>query len=112
MQNTDSAIQSRFDQWLTEFHKLFQHFALLEPVAAFIYCRLWEEVDVDSFLSKRANAFHLEMCIQAAVEDEILTLQADIQLRSRTHGQFWNLFTEEKYPNMRKCATSLTALFG
>uniref|UniRef100_A0AAY4B1F5 HAT C-terminal dimerisation domain-containing protein n=1 Tax=Denticeps clupeoides TaxID=299321 RepID=A0AAY4B1F5_9TELE len=43
---------------------------------------------------------------------EILTLQADIELKSRVHGQFWNLLTEVKYPNMRKCATSLTALFG
>ena len=46
------------------------------------------------------------------MEDEILTLQADIELKSRAHGQFWNLLTEVKYPNMRKYATSLTALFG
>ena len=48
----------------------------------------------------------------SGVEDEILTLQADIELKSSAHGQFLNLLTEEKYPNMRKCATSLTALFG
>lgn len=30
----------------------------------------------------------------------------------RGHGKFWNLLTEEKYPNMRKCVTSLTASFS
>ena len=45
-------------------------------------------------------------------QTEILTLQADTEFKSRAHGQFWNLLTEEKNPNIKKCATSLTALFG
>ena len=52
--------------------------------------------------------FHLN---KSALEEE-LTVQADIELKSRAHGQFGNLLTKEKYPNMRTCATSLTALFG
>ena len=67
-----------------------------------------EDAEVDSLASKISPLFHLN---SSGVEDEIMTLQADIQLKSRAHGEFWNLLTEEKYPNVRKCATSLTALF-
>ncbi|KAF4079564.1 hypothetical protein AMELA_G00179400 [Ameiurus melas] len=56
---------------------------------------------------KIATLFHLN-----SSEVEILKLQTDLQLKSRAQGQFWNLLTREKYPNMRKCTTSLTALFG
>ena len=68
-----------------------------------------KDVEVDSLASKIEMLFHLN---SSGVENKILTLQADIKLKSRAHGQFWNLLTEEKYPNLRKCATSLTALFG
>ena len=97
------------DNCLSEFGQPFQDFALLEPVATFMCYPFREDVEVDSLASKIATLFHLNL---SGVEDEILKLQADIQLKSRAHGQFWNLLTEEKYPNMRKCATSLTALFG
>ena len=49
---------------------------------------------------------------QRLLEDEILALQTNIKLKSRAHGKRLNLLTKEKYPNMRKCSTSLTALFG
>ena len=94
---------------VSEFDKRFQDFALLEPVATFMCYPFQEDVEVDSLASKIATLFHLN---SSGVEDEMLTLQADIQLKARAHGQFWNLLTEEKYPNMRKCATFLTALFG
>ena len=68
-----------------------------------------EDVEADSLASKIATLFYLNL---SGVEDEILTLPADIQLKFRAHEQFWNLLTEEKYPNMTKCATSLTVLFA
>ncbi|KAL2087224.1 hypothetical protein ACEWY4_018283 [Coilia grayii] len=89
--------------------KRFQDFALLEPIATFMCNPFGEDTEVDSLASNIATLFHMNA---PAVEDEMLTLQSDIRLKSRAHGQFWNLLTEEKYPNMRKCATSLTALFG
>ncbi|XP_042218620.1 EPM2A-interacting protein 1-like [Homarus americanus] len=47
------------------------------------------------------------------VENEFLKLKNDIQIKSRaTEGSFWNLLSEEKYPNVRKCAMYLTAFFG
>ena len=68
-----------------------------------------EDAEDDSLASKIATLFHLN---SYGVEDEMLTLKANSELKSRAHGQFWNLLTEAKYPNTRKCATSLTALFG
>ncbi|CAI5694542.1 unnamed protein product [Oreochromis niloticus] len=99
----------QIDNCLSEFDKRFQDFSLLEPVATFMCYPFREDAEVDSLASKIAKLFHLN---SSGVEDEILTLQADIELKSRDHGQFWNLLTEVKYPNMRKCAASLTALFG
>ena len=93
----------------SDFDKRFQDFALLAPIATYMYNPFEKGAEVDSLASEIASLFHMNA---SAVEDEMLTLQSDIRLKSRAHGQFWNLLTEEKYPNMRKCATSLTVLFG
>ena len=99
----------QIENCLSDFDKWLQDFALLEPIATFMCYQFSEDIEVDSPVSKIATLFHLNL---SAGWDEMLTLQADIQRKSRAHGQFWNLLTEEKYPNMRKYATSLTALFG
>ena len=99
----------QIDNCLSEFDKRFQDFSLLEPVATFMCYPFQEDAEVDSLASKMITLFHLN---SDKVEEEILTLQTDIQLKSRAHGQFWDLLTEEKYPSMRKCAITLTALFG
>jgi len=54
-----------------------------------------EDAEVDSLASKIATLFHLN---SSGVENEILTLQADIELKSRAHGQFWNLLQRENTP--------------
>ncbi|XP_068601877.1 general transcription factor II-I repeat domain-containing protein 2B-like [Brachionichthys hirsutus] len=99
----------QIDNCLSEFDNRFQDFSLIEPVATFMCYPFREDADVDSLASKIATLFHLNC---SGVENEILTLQADIELKSRPRGQVWNLLTEEKYPNMRKCAASFTALCG
>ncbi|KAF7641054.1 hypothetical protein LDENG_00297180, partial [Lucifuga dentata] len=70
----------QIENCLSDFDKRFQDFALLEPIATFMCYPFREDIEVDSLASKIAM-FHLN---SSAVE-------------------------EEKYPNMRKCATSLTA---
>lgn len=65
--------------------KLFQDFALLEPFAMCYPFR--EDIEVDSLSVAVFDVFHLN---SSAVEDEILTLQADIHLKYSAHGQFWN----------------------
>lgn len=106
----DSACYAeQIDTVLSDFDRRFQDFALLEPVATFMCFPFREDAEVDVLASKISTMFQLS---SAEVEDEILSLQADINLKSRANEQFWSLLTEEKYPNMRKCATSLTAMFG
>lgn len=63
--------------------------------------------DVYSLVSNIAALFHLN---SSDMEEEIFTLQANIQLKSRAHGQFWNILTHVRY--MRKYVNSLTALFS
>lgn len=68
-----------------------------------------KETGVDLLDSKIGSVLHMNLL---ALEDEILSLQADIEVKVRASaGQFWNLLTEERYPNIRKCATPLTELF-
>ena len=109
MQLDSARYTEKIDKCLSEFDKRFQDFSLLEPVATFMCYPFRGDAEVDSLASKMSTLFHLN---SSGVEDEIMTLQADIQLKSRAHGEFWNLLTEEKYPNVRKCATSLTDLFS
>lgn len=61
-----------------------------------------DEHEVDSLAS---DMFQMNL---AALE-EILALQTEIQVKARAQSS--NLLAEEKYPNIRKCATSLTAMF-
>ena len=100
---------NQIDNCLSEFHRRFQDFALLVPVATFMCYPFQEDVVVVSLASKITTLFHLS---SSEVEDKILTLQADLQIKARAHGQFWNLLIEDKYRNIRKCATFLSALFG
>ena len=58
-------------------------------------------------IKKLAALFHLNM---SAVEDEILTVQAELP-GLQGSWTIWELAHKRKCPNMRKCATSLTALF-
>jgi len=55
----------------------------------------------------------------SALEDEILTLQNEIEIKARsTSGQpeehvvFWKLVVADKCPNLRSGALNLTAFFG
>ena len=63
------------------------------------------DIDVDDIASKVGTLFLLDT---TAVEKEILTLQNDVQMKSRAStdmkGEFWHLLSEEKYPNIRRCA--------
>lgn len=98
---------------LSEFDRRFTDFASIEPVVSYLCFPFGENIDVDCITSKVASLFNLDSC---AVENEILTLKNDIELKSRAtpdmNVQFWNLMQKEKYPNLRQTAENLTALFG
>lgn len=87
MQLVRECYTQQTDNRLSEFDRRFQDFALLEPVATFMCNPFWEDVQVDSLTSKIATLFHLNL---SGVEHEILTLQADIELKSRAYGLSWN----------------------
>ncbi|KAJ8346319.1 hypothetical protein AAFF_G00215060 [Aldrovandia affinis] len=97
---------------LSEFDRRFTDFASIEPVASYL-CFPFGSIDVDDIASKVASLFHLN---SPAVENEIITLQNDIEIKSRAtqgmKGEFWELLLQEKYPNLRRCAMNFTALFG
>ncbi|XP_042221307.1 EPM2A-interacting protein 1-like [Homarus americanus] len=66
--------------------------------------------NVEDIASRMASVFNMDI---SEVENELLKLKNDIQIKSRaTGGRFWNLLSEEKYPIVRKCAMYLTAFFG
>lgn len=98
---------------LSEFERRFTDFASIEPVVNFLCFLFGENVDVDCITSNLASLFYLDT---SAVENEILVLQNDIEIKSRAtlgiSGEFWNLLQEDKYPSLRQCALNVTALFG
>ena len=70
-------IQSRLkSQTLTNGFKTLLYF---EPIATFMYYLFREDVEVDLLASKIAALFHLN---SSAIEDEILIVQADIELKT------------------------------
>ena len=98
---------------VSEFDKRFTDFSAIEPVASYM-CFPFGNVDVDDITPRVASLCNLD---SSSVEDEIITLQNDIEIKSRatkqgTKGEFWGLLMPEKYPNLRKCAMKITALFG
>ncbi|CDQ80348.1 unnamed protein product [Oncorhynchus mykiss] len=71
------------------------------------------DINVNVIAPKRDHFFYLDTTI---AETEIVNLQNDIQLKSRAttevKEEIWELLLEEKYPNIRRCALNLSALFG
>lgn len=87
--------------------------ASLEPIATYMCFPFGTDINVEVIASKMGSLFQLDRTIW---ETEILTLQNDIKLKSRTttemKEEFWELLLEEKYPNIRRCALNSSALFG
>ncbi|KAJ8366750.1 hypothetical protein AAFF_G00342640 [Aldrovandia affinis] len=64
----------------SEFDRCYIDFASLEPVATYMRFPFGTDIHVDDIASKVGSFFHLDT---TAVENEILTLQNDIQMKSR-----------------------------
>lgn len=69
----------------SDFDRRFQDFALLEPVATFMCFPFGDEHEVDSLASDLGKLFQMN---PSALEDEVLALQTDIQVKARASGQF------------------------
>ena len=113
----DSArYEERVQSISSEFERRSTDFASIEPVASYLCYPFSASIDVGDIAAKVKSLFDLE---SSALEDEILTLQNNIEIKARStsaqpgeHAVFWNLLVEEKYPNLRRCSLNLTALFG
>ncbi|XP_042235249.1 general transcription factor II-I repeat domain-containing protein 2A-like [Homarus americanus] len=92
------------------FDRRLQDIATIEPVATYMCFPFGKITNVEDIQSRMESIFNMDIC---EVENELLKLKNDIQIKSRaTGGSFWNLLSEEKYPNVRKCVMYLTAFFG
>ena len=72
--------------------------------------------DVGDIATKVKSLFDLE---SSTFDDQILTLQNDIQIKSRStsaqpgkHAVHWKILVAGKYHNLIRCTLNLTALYG
>ncbi|CAM4659072.1 unnamed protein product [Leuciscus chuanchicus] len=103
----DSArFEEQVQSILLEFERRFTDFGSIEPVASYLCFPSGPSIDVDCVASKIVSLFHLD---NTAVENEILTLQNDIEIKSRAtsdmNGEFW-LATSSYCPDYEKLAAS------
>lgn len=76
-------------KWPVRFDNRRQDFASLKPVSTFMWSPFGEDTEVDSLVWDIATLFHMNSSV---LEDEMLSWQADIQLKLMAcAGRFWNL---------------------
>jgi hypothetical protein len=78
----------------------------MEPVVTFMTYP-FGIVDVEDMSTKINTLFSFDSTV---VENEVLILQSDIQLKAHSSDiHFWNLLSDEKYPTVKKVAFYLTS---
>ncbi|XP_069506236.1 general transcription factor II-I repeat domain-containing protein 2-like [Ambystoma mexicanum] len=101
-----SSLLSRLKE---EFSDQFRDFERIEPCVMFI-ANPFMEVIVCEFTEQMSELFTLN---SFAMEMEIVSLQGDIQLKSRqSHTNFWSLVDYKEYNNLCTAALKVTSLFG
>jgi len=88
----------------SEFDKHFIDFASVEPIATYMCFPFATYMDVEDIASKIGSLFQLDI---TAVENEMLSLQNDIEMKSRASTErekIRKLLLEDKYPNIKICA--------
>ena len=94
----------------SDFDKRFQDMSAIEPVAEHMCFPFNKDADIEAIASTIASQCYMDT---SGVENELLKLQSDIQIKLiASEGSFWKYMTEEKYPNIRKCAMCLLDFFG
>ena len=96
----------------SEFDKRFIDFASIEPIATYMCFPFATDINVEDIASKIGALFQLGI---TAMENEMLYLQNDIEMKSRASTErekIWKLLLEEKYPNIKRCAFYILSCFG
>lgn len=93
---------------LDEFDKRFCDFLQLEELVEF-YVNPMKDSNTDILANKLSSTFHVD---RIAVEDEVLRLRSDVQLKVMLNERkFWILTCKEKYPTIRQSMHMLHSLF-
>ena len=96
----------------SEFDKYFIDFALVEPIATYMSLPFATYIDMEDIAYKIEALFQLNI---TAVENEILSFQNDIEMKSRASteiGKIRKLLLKEKYSNIKRCTFYMLACFG
>ena len=96
----------------SEFDKCFIDFASVEPSATYMCLPFATDINVEDIASKIGALFQLDI---TAVENEMLSLQNDIEIKSKASTErekIWKLLLKEKYPNTKRCAFYILCCFG
>ena len=96
----------------SDFDRRFIDFASVQPIATYMCFPFATDIDVEDIASKIGSLFQLDI---TAVEEEMVSLQNDIVMKSRAsieREKIWKVLSEEKYPNIKKCAFYLLSCFG
>ena len=99
-------------QSLSEFDKRFIDFASVEPIATYMCFPFATDINVEDIASKIGALFQLNI---TAVGNETLSLQNDIEMKSRASTErekIWKPLLEEKHPNIKICVFYILSCFG
>lgn len=97
---------------VSDFEIRFRDFQKIAKLVEFISYPFNEAVD-DTYeiAQKFAETFQMD---QVLLENEMIALRCDVFLKARSGSnlEFWPLVSNEKYPNLKKCAEQLNSCFG
>lgn len=95
---------------IAELDNRFQDFRKLDKVVLFMSYPFDTKIKAEIIAESLSTIFDMDIL---TLEDEIITLQNDIYIKARaSEDKFWKYLTEEKYPNVKKCAENIYACFG
>lgn len=98
---------THLDKVAAEFSRRFGELDVMEDIAAFV-SNPFQPTDIGQVAAKFDQVFAL----QSGVDMEIIDLQNDIELKSRSRdSDFWGLVSREKFPLLTTCALKVSAYF-
>ncbi|KAK0133521.1 General transcription factor II-I repeat domain-containing protein 2B [Merluccius polli] len=99
---------AHLDKVAAEFSRRFGELDIMEDISTFV-SNPFQSTDVEKVSAKFEQVFGL----QSGVDMEIIDLQNDIELKSRSRdSDFWGLVSRERFPLLTACALKVSAYFG
>jgi hypothetical protein len=100
---------SEVEKVYNEFERRFR-IQKLEPITTFMSFPFSETNSIENISTQISNLFDMD---STKFESEIIKIKSDIFLKARgSETNFWNLLSEEKYPDFRNVALQLHSYFG